>query len=578
MEKNGVVEVVEEKALGRVQLRSESGEIILVPKPSTDPNDPLNWSQPFKIYVAVVTCFGMLMCTFLAAGPTVALVQIAMDFSGGNPNLEAIIPQVAFFFTTSALTQGTGNLLWQPLINKYGRRPMYIISFSGYFATAIWCGTTSNFTSELVGRIFLGFFSGAGECLGPATISDIFFLHERGTMMAMYNFATGSGVSIGIIISGFIVVNNSWRVIYTVGAVMIGALLLLIIFTFPETAYNRSYEDSQEGDIFDNKQNPYRLSLSIILNDAEKARVQRYYDEHDRLAEMNGPEESTQITVIQRMEERIRRLEAAVLGSPQYSPISQAKKPSYWSKLALFTGETYTNDSLWKMFVRPFGLVILPPVMWATLVMSATIGFSVALSSTFANDFARVYNFTAFQAGLGFFGSLLGGILAIPAGGPVGEAIANYFTIRNKGIREPEFRLPAMAISMVTAPVALILYGAGLQFKLPFMVPIIGIGLLTFSIGQGINISFVYTLDAYGPVRGEVTIAQLAFKSIIGFGLSATTNSWIAGSGELVALSEMAGITFFVLSLWVPMFFWGARLRRWSLGWKAVSFVKWKEL
>lgn len=34
--------VVEEK-LGRVQLRTESGEIILVPKPSTDPNDPLNW-------------------------------------------------------------------------------------------------------------------------------------------------------------------------------------------------------------------------------------------------------------------------------------------------------------------------------------------------------------------------------------------------------------------------------------------------------------------------------------------------------------------------------------------------------
>jgi hypothetical protein len=29
-----------------------------------------------------------------------------------------------------------------------------------------------------------------------------------------------------------------------------------------------------------------------------------------------------------------------------------------------------------------------------------------------ANDFQRVYNFTPFQAGLGFFGSLLGGILA----------------------------------------------------------------------------------------------------------------------------------------------------------------------
>jgi MFS family permease len=142
-------------------------------------------STPFKYYVAIVTCFGMLMCTFLAAGPTVAIVQIAMDFGGGpTANLSVLIPEVSFFFTTSALTQGTGNLLWQPLINKYGRRPIYIISFTGYLFTAIWSGLSTGYTSELIARILLGFFSGAGECLGPATITDVFFLHERGTAMA----------------------------------------------------------------------------------------------------------------------------------------------------------------------------------------------------------------------------------------------------------------------------------------------------------------------------------------------------------------------------------------------------------
>ncbi|KAE9368440.1 MFS general substrate transporter, partial [Stipitochalara longipes BDJ] len=515
---------VMEKSLGRVQLLTESGERILVPKPSSDPNDPLNWSTPFKYYVAIVTCFGMLMCTFLAAGPTVAIVQIAMDFGGGpTANLAVLIPQVSFFFTTSALTQGTGNLLWQPLINKYGRRPIYIISFTGYLATAVWSGLSTGYTSELIARILLGLFSGAGECLGPATITDVFFLHERGTAMAMYNFATGSGVSIGIIISGVITLNNSWRVIYWAGAIMIGFLIILIIFTIPETAYNRSYDDSDDGDIIEDKKIPYRLRYSPLL--------------------------------------------------PGISP----KKKSYWSTLSIFTGATYTQDSLWKMFIRPFGLIILPPVLWATLVMSALVGFTVALSSAFANDFQRVYSFTPFQAGLGFFGSLVGGIFAIPVGGPVGDAVANYFTVRNRGIREPEFRLPAIAISIITAPLGLILYGAGLQYKLHFMVPIIGLGLVSFSGGQAINISFVYTLDAYGPVSGEVTIAQLAFKSIIGFGLSATTNSWIAGAGELVALGEMAAITAFVLLLAIPMFFWGAELRRWSLGWRAVRFIQWEK-
>ncbi|KAK0119511.1 hypothetical protein ONS95_010955 [Cadophora gregata] len=481
-----------EANLGRVQLRSEDGGIILVPKPSSDPNDPLNWSQPFKYYIAVVTCAGMLMTTFLAAGPSVALVEIATDFAGGDRSkLGEVIPQVAYFFTVSALTQGTGNLIWQPLINKYGRRPMYIISFSGYLGTAIWSGLTLNYASELVARILLGFFSGAGECLGPGTISDLFFLHERGSMMALYSFAVGSGVSIGIIASGFIVLKNKWQTIYFVGAALIGGLLLLIIFTMPETSYNRTYDDQVDDDMPKSKRTDYRLSLSIILDESDKARVARYYEKNDRLAKMGS---SDDYSVIELFEERIRRLEEAVLGNRQYAPLSngiRSVKKSYWSTLALFTGEIYTSQSLWTMFARPFGMILLPPVLWATSVMATLVGFSVALSSTFANDFAVAYNFTAFQSGLAFFGSLVGGILGVPAGGPVGEIVANYFTTRNRGVREPEFRLPAMAISIITAPLGLVLYGVGLEHKMHFMVPVTGIGLLSFSLGQAMNISFV---------------------------------------------------------------------------------------
>ncbi len=177
--------------------------------------------------------------------------------------------------------------------------------------------------------------------------------------------------------------------IYFVGAALIGALLLLIIFTFPETAYNRTYDDSDDGDIFESKKMDYRLSISIIMDDAEKARVTRYYEENDRLAKMATSDE---MSLVGRLEERIRRLEEAVLGS-KYAPLSsgiQSAKKSYWSTLALFTGQIYTTQSIWKMFIRPFGMVLLPPVLWATLVMSTIIGFSVALSST-CKPIIRIY-------------------------------------------------------------------------------------------------------------------------------------------------------------------------------------------
>lgn len=125
------------------------------------------------------------MCNFLAAGPTVAIEEIAIDFFGPeDEHFEAHIAKVAYFFTTTSLMQGLGNLIWMPLIVKYGRRPVYLASFTIYTITAIWVGAAQTYGNALVARIVMGFAAGSGECLAPLTISDIFFLHERGTVMA----------------------------------------------------------------------------------------------------------------------------------------------------------------------------------------------------------------------------------------------------------------------------------------------------------------------------------------------------------------------------------------------------------
>jgi MFS family permease len=129
----------------------------------------------------------MMICNFLAAGPTIAIVETAQDFfpnfmqTGG---LSPAINKTAFFFTTTALLQGTGNLIWMPLVNKYGRRPVYLISYTIYVACAIWAACTTTYGSFLAARILMGFGSGAAETMAPLSIADIFFLHERGLVMA----------------------------------------------------------------------------------------------------------------------------------------------------------------------------------------------------------------------------------------------------------------------------------------------------------------------------------------------------------------------------------------------------------
>ena len=98
--------------------------------------------------------------------------------------MSSAIAKTAYFFNCTALFQGLGNLVWMPLINKYGRRPVYMTAFTIYTITAIWCAVAKQYANFLVARIVMGIAAGAGECLAPVTIADIFFLHERGTMTA----------------------------------------------------------------------------------------------------------------------------------------------------------------------------------------------------------------------------------------------------------------------------------------------------------------------------------------------------------------------------------------------------------
>ncbi|KAI9664638.1 MAG: hypothetical protein M1821_006084 [Bathelium mastoideum] len=352
-------EVSNGTTLGHLRLRHlETNEIILIPTPSKDPSDPLNWSKACRVYLALLVSLAMFFCNFLAAGPTVAIVNITQNFFGPpGPTFAKHIAKVAYFFTTTSLLQGTGNLIWMPLLIKYGRRPVYIVTFTCYTAMAAWCGGATSYASELAARILLGLFAGAGECIGPVTITDIFFVHERGTFMAIYTAALSAGVSGGIVLSGLITINLSWRYIYWIATALIGALTILVVFTMPETAFNR-----------------YTAPVDPIAGGTGLTK-----DTNSEDHELAKPSQTTAT-----------KIETA---SEDQTAIQEIKpKHSYLQALRLVHG-TYTQDSLLKMFLRPIVLLSLPPVLWATLVMSVTIGFLVAISSNFDSAFSTCFGF-----------------------------------------------------------------------------------------------------------------------------------------------------------------------------------------
>ncbi|KAL3441826.1 hypothetical protein BJX65DRAFT_313460 [Aspergillus insuetus] len=70
---------------------------------------------------------------------------------------------------------------------------------------------------------------------------------------------------------------------------------------------------------------------------------------------------------------------------------------------------------------------------------------------------------------------------------------------------------------------------------------------LSFAITQGTNVSFVYCIDSFPPVAGEVTVTQLAFKcslilALLPSSLSLLHKPLVKESGYSAAYGATAGI------------------------------------
>lgn len=258
---------------------------------------------------------------------------------------------------------------------------------------------------------------------------------------SIYTAGLSAGVGSGIVISGLITINLHWRYIYWVSVALVGFCTVLIIFSLPETEFERAAFLARQGH-------------ALVSHTGVEGHV-KACGEHVEA----GPQAEV----------------ASAVGSSGVD----AKKHTRLQTLRIFSG-SHTKESIWKLMLRPVVLLALPPVLWATLVMSVTIGFLVAISSNFATAFQGAYGFAPWQSGLCFFSSIIGSLIAVFFGGRFSDLIADIFTRRNGGVREPEMRLPAMAISLVAGPLALVLYGVGIGKGLHWIVPTLGLGLCRF--------------------------------------------------------------------------------------------------
>lgn len=153
-----------------------------------------------------------------------------MEAEFGNSRLVSILGLSLF-----VLGIACGPLLFSPLSEFYGRRPIYLVAWTVYVIWIVPQAVARNIETILIARFLDGFSGSTFLAVSGGTVGDLFAKHELQLPMAIFSVSPFLGPCIGPLIGGSINYNLNWRWTYYCLLMWAFALLVAIVVFIPET-------------------------------------------------------------------------------------------------------------------------------------------------------------------------------------------------------------------------------------------------------------------------------------------------------------------------------------------------------
>lgn len=501
--------------LHRIHDHNAANSTVLVPQPSSFPNDPLNWSPKWKTLIMVNQC----VFVALSIMPSQCIAPLSPTFEAQwNKNAS----QVALLTGVMVIALGYTNFVIIPCAHIFGRRPTMIVCCIITLATDIWMAAAGSYWSFMGARLVNGFGTGANESMLPLVVADMFFLHQRGKYVGIYFYAFFIGLMIGPIIAGNIAARVSWRWFFWVCVIAQAINLLGLIFAFPETRFNRNQPPSLVAP-----------EVSPELSDNEKS-----------------PQPATEVE------------------SPNLVNTDEflgRGKPSRKQFNIIQGIDRKALSEVWIHLWTPVEIFFYPIVCWAAWTMAGAANAFLLLvlfeSPILSNP---PYNFSSASIGFANFAPAVGCVIALLVCGPFCDWVALRATKKNHGIFEPEMRLPALIPFLAISLIGLLALGIGGQDKWPWeAVIIVGFGFFGFLTVSLPTVAITYAIDCYKPISGQIMVTSTVVKNTFGFGMTYYINDWIVRDGFIPATGLVIGLAVALpLVGMIGLMIWGKDLRR----------------
>ncbi|KAI0423600.1 major facilitator superfamily domain-containing protein [Xylaria sp. FL1042] len=205
-----------------------------------------------------------------------------------------------------------------------------------------------------------------------------------------------------------------------------------------------------------------------------------------------------------------------------YHPTLLARKAARLQKenesttyIAAGSTRSTARELLLRSIVRPLKLLSKSPiVLILSLQLAVVYGYLYLLFTTFIFVFEGQYQFKAGAAGLSYLGLGVGFLIGLASVGFTSDYIAKKEA--QGGEIKPESRLAPLLLGVLLVPGGLIWYGWSAQYRVHWIVPIIGTSL----IGIGVNLVWIpiqsYLIDAFTIYAASALAANTVVRSVFG--------------------------------------------------------------
>jgi len=121
-----------------------------------------------------------------AVAPAIPILQyqlVAFQEPLRGPPVLLPYSKLSHLIAVNVLLIGISNIIWVPVANTYGRRPVLIASMTLALLASVWAGAATSFSSLLAARAVQGLGFGPADAVSPESVGEVFFVHQRGRAM-----------------------------------------------------------------------------------------------------------------------------------------------------------------------------------------------------------------------------------------------------------------------------------------------------------------------------------------------------------------------------------------------------------